>query len=394
MVGVSDENSAERGELSILACAESLIVFGISITLAIYAESWRHIAVGTCLAPLLLIRTTESTQLGLAANAKLKRGLRRLLRMTLPARDSIWRRKKALRAATALARAGYTLFYRGAAYAAIVLVIRFLVTIWGLFRHPIHSVSSMPANWYRVVLCTDFRSPLTILPGSETISDWTERQYDAYRRYGVPNVIRGPMSGYARGFLYFPAAMVRLSLKSTCALWVPLLWFVRGSFGNPYRLDIIGRFNLLIDGFGLASLALSLFTCGWLALKFVLLAAEVGFADWFNARRIARYLGPYIVPDRVPPWQLVSLINSAAGVVLFLWARQVLVVANRGGEINLQTQNRWLDAVAVIRLPLTIYVLFCSTYITLNIAADFPWPSLDRRWFPWQTVYPTTNPSQ
>jgi len=61
----STVESAENLEFSVLAVLESICAVSLSLWLTWYFQSYTHVIVAIVLAPLLLLRTEESTQLGL-----------------------------------------------------------------------------------------------------------------------------------------------------------------------------------------------------------------------------------------------------------------------------------------------------------------------------------------
>jgi hypothetical protein len=62
---ISDRQSVESEQVSMLAIFETAVAVGISITIIIYTKSVTHIAIGAAIAPFLLIRTCNSAELSM-----------------------------------------------------------------------------------------------------------------------------------------------------------------------------------------------------------------------------------------------------------------------------------------------------------------------------------------
>ncbi len=63
-VWFSTPASVEAGKTSVLAVIETLVAIALTISLAIYFKTLTYIAITACIAPFLLLRTPESTQMG------------------------------------------------------------------------------------------------------------------------------------------------------------------------------------------------------------------------------------------------------------------------------------------------------------------------------------------
>ena len=62
---VSNKESVARGEVSILAIVETLLAIALVFYLSAHFNTLRWLAVAMCVSPLLLLRTAESTRLGI-----------------------------------------------------------------------------------------------------------------------------------------------------------------------------------------------------------------------------------------------------------------------------------------------------------------------------------------
>jgi len=74
----STVESAEKLEFSVLAAVESVCAVTLSLWLAWYFQTYTHLVVAIVVAPLLLLRTEESVELGLRWFVGFSEGIRRV----------------------------------------------------------------------------------------------------------------------------------------------------------------------------------------------------------------------------------------------------------------------------------------------------------------------------
>ena len=132
----STNDSVRHGEPTVLAIGETLTAMAIALVVAVQFNTLTHIAVGGCIAPLLLLRSPDSTRL---AARWFRRAVDRFaVNPDGPEQDVN---------ITAL-KFGCLLLWS--------IIVRAVATL----RHPIKGVQEVPANWKRVVLCADIRTPV------------------------------------------------------------------------------------------------------------------------------------------------------------------------------------------------------------------------------------------
>jgi hypothetical protein len=136
----STRESVAKREPTVFAIAESLLAIAFSLAVAIYFQTLNHVAIGACVAPLLLMRSNESQALG-------RRWFFRL-RPKKPIKDDEGNP-----------------FVLGWTFLRI-LVASILVKTSATMRHPIKGFRAIPDNWARVVLCMDFAAPVELVPGA------------------------------------------------------------------------------------------------------------------------------------------------------------------------------------------------------------------------------------
>lgn len=116
---VSNKESVARGEVSVLAIAETLLAIAAVFYLSTHFNTLRWLAFAMCVSPLLLLRTDESTQLGV-----------RLLRQWLAPLNKRFQRSRPLWAEVIVT----PMFLL--AFCLVSFVARTVATIHAAFRAP------------------------------------------------------------------------------------------------------------------------------------------------------------------------------------------------------------------------------------------------------------------
>ena len=293
----STVESAENLEFSVLAVLESICAVSLSLWLTWYFRSYTHVIVAIVLAPLLLLRTEESTRLGLkwfgnslvwfgkifSQDGKQKNNFTKILYLSVIGfiifATILW----SLFAVSFWIWLSFTLIFlsswrwlldlkynalreRKSKFLGVIilvvvvlgaiavglcvitassLIIKFIATTFTFFRHPLTSLQAIPKNWYRIVLATDTAHPPELLPGMES------RQYNhlieafegiRFRPWLENNVnnqnnaILKIFSGILTLIIFLPALLYRWSLKSSALFYLPFLWII-GTPAHRQRLQ-------------------------------------------------------------------------------------------------------------------------------------------------------------
>ena len=249
MVLYSTRESIRDEKVSILAVVESVSLSAISFWLFWSHGYAEHIAAASIIAPFLLTRTPMSTALTIIWCARLGTIAGAPIRVLVAQRPN-----NTLLLMLAVYSAGPLILLFMVVFAFLCLIVKVAVGIWMLIRHPILSVSAIPNNWRRLVLCTDSVAPPEFLPGSREILD---KFYEVTRRdevsgtdqehFGILDIDRHweryrsktnksfiDYFGYLPPLIMFsvPAVAYRFSLKSTAIVWSPLLWELSPNLGD------------------------------------------------------------------------------------------------------------------------------------------------------------------
>ena len=161
----STPESTREGKPSVLAILETIAAMVISLIIAYHFSSVKHIAIGSCIAPLLLLSSERSSRLALNWADYIYRKL-----------YDLWERSqnyfafcKFLKSlfASQVSLIGTIIFWLGTIIS--IFFIKILTTTLTCIKNPIYTVKEFPLNWRRNILCTDFFTIPELIPGIESI---------------------------------------------------------------------------------------------------------------------------------------------------------------------------------------------------------------------------------
>lgn len=375
--------------MSLLAIAETVMAVTILVTLSIWLDTVKWLALAGCLTPLLLLRTDYSVQ----------KGLRWLDWVSDERRGKTW--IPLARTAGVLVTFGICIWTAGwwsvlillflispvflaplaLAYLPVLCFgIRVGATIASVLRHPLLSLQAIPQNWRRIILATDTATDPEFLPGDE---------------FGPLTFIRrgSPREPWTYGnlyivalFLYIPAVVYRWSLKATCVIYLPLIWLIEaGRFSrlsiretlDAYQASDLRRFRMVV----------SLVFLGALLLKVILLMTVTEFTEWWDTNGALQFLKLYIVPHQVPLWQIASALNAMLSIILWVYARRVLRLTEKNRPPpTAHVRVIWRIA-SVVSVGLSLYAIACASIITWkegHLVASMRrlWSLIGKDWLP------------
>jgi hypothetical protein len=379
----STEQSVAKNEPTIMALAETLLAVAISVGIAIRYQTLTHVALGACIAPFLLMRSPESVALGV-----------RWFNYVKP--------KQLSESANP--------FFVGWAYLRI-LVSSVVVKIAATVRHPVKGVQSIPANWVRVVLCTDLRTPVELVPGvgpaQKTLSEITTyrrgssfsflllativtaglvvatrylSRSDSWFASWLEGLITPVATIFALGLAcYVVAYLYRLSLKSTALVWLPLVYVVRATFDNTVKLSV------QLDEIRRSALwklirILAWITLALLAWKILILPNAI---ELWNSQPWTRILNVYVMPDEIHPWHLATGLNAAITLFGFYYFLDRAPRRLREGIWNESPVLRGVQIFTFIRGTISIYTIFVGLLLTVRAAQSMNWPAWSGKLIPW-----------
>lgn len=426
----STYESIEAGTPTVLAVAETLVASLSYVWLAAAIESWGHFLIAACLAPLALLQPRDSWS-GLELFGRLSHPVLSLNRLL---GGSLFAALVSLGTIVSLftwgaASAGWflaaALGVRLAPALVGVLFAAMLSRLAAVAEHlrwePGASVRLVPGNLYRVTACTDLVFLPELVPGNrfygvgtshldplnaftakrpayEPKVDWLTRFLQS--RIGQDEV--GPRVwrfwqalvasdtrydrimhhvGFVLGFaVLWPswlvgAAMLRLSLKGTAIVWLPILYaYQRFGLGLPIRRRVLemraGAFWRLLRWLSWGILA-----C--IAAKLLILPAHV---DAWNALAWAEQLNVFVMPSELHLWH----VAGGANALLYLAAYYLYFEPAPGrmddGVVKPRTVERVWTGFMLARTALSLVTVGLGIWLTWQTVQANP-PSVT--WWPW-----------
>lgn len=401
----STPESVRAGEPTVLAIAETIFAISASTWVALHYGTVRHIAIGGCVAPFLLLRTAQSRDLGWRMWVQAHDRLLKIL--DLPLLFKVLRKRRLSRLAFAL-----NCFATVAVMVLVTLaacVARVAATMATFVVNPIDSLTAISDNWRRTVLGLDlFESP-ELIPGPDS-SQSTEylvatRPYSAVtalfrdlRAIFEEPKVGGSNFAIAVGFptaivilliITIPALVYRYSLKATAILWYPLLWACKSFHWEEMALDARLRLYLR-DEYQRIARACSVVTIVGMMLKLGgavtrLRAIELvqQLDGLLRGTALSSLAHALIAPEEIPLWQVAMFVNSLVLIWQWSYARAVLRRLDENVPVEAEAVHRRLGGTLFVRRVLGTYAIACSLYIAVQTAYSFPWPRLGTKLFPW-----------
>ncbi len=411
LISFSKTNS---NKITLLSIIESIIAVTVTIYIAIDFGTLFYIALSASIAPFLMMKSKESKEKGLGIFCKLKE---------LLDKTSVFFRKFHLPG----------LILGQWFYVFVVLLssitIKFIVTLSFFIK----GIKSIPKNWVRIVLCTDFTTPLEIIPGyggipifpysynenaipsdQERYSEFKYRVFicllcfligyfciniiEFYNTYKKANVgFAGPDSvfewllffilmmvgifNYLIAIINLPfmveitcyilAVVYRFSLKSTSFLWLPLVYVVNETFDDS--ISIKGKLKILNDS-SIEKLKkyVSWVTIVVMAFKIILLPRII---IWWNSNSWSELLNVYIMPNEIHPWHIAATLNALVTIIGFYLFFEKASLYLEEGKWDESQVKKMYNFFCFIRGIISIYTISIGLYLTINVVISGPLPS-------------------
>jgi hypothetical protein len=377
------------GDISVLAIIETVTAVAAVIAVSSYLGSLKYIAGLALVAPFALLQTDQSRSLGI-------RFLRRLQWWTrLKAHDkSESRIVIAIQMTTiVLSSVAYLLgpflspfpahelpllllvllvllvapFYLLILALTPLLLVRTVATVFGAIRYPITTLRAVPTNWKNLVLCKDILEEPEVIPGYLDAVSTGEISADlrilnfirGLARSPLPRVFCDQGTGmflhitvlfYAIPMallLYVPYYSARWALKSTAAVWAPLLWLASAS--NNSMLTLRLRLRVLAED----ATSRTVYAFSWMALILVV-ALQLGLVPFSEESvrvldRIAVFL-----QQPLPTLCIVSAALIAIGRRLF--ASRILMLDSHK-NLSLETTNIVINVATFMQRLIVVFFL-------------------------------------
>ena len=264
-------------------------------------------------------------------------------------------------------------------------------TVFMLLRHPVRTVLAIPANWSRMVLCTDALRPPEPVPGLK-VTATTPRPENVFDLRGLANTL-GKRSGIAKfffGYFLFPVILAfiiawayRWSLKATAIVWLPLLWIIPKA---TTKLRLVARLAFVNQSsWGRTVVLFSVVVLLTFIAKVAPYSGVHEVAAWWCSLSFANGLERLVEPNAIPLWQIGSATNAVLAIGLYMLASHQLIAIKELGkfEAEMKTTDVVMKAGAVVRATLSLYTIACLGYIVAGLASSWNLPPLSDKLVPW-----------
>lgn len=392
----SNKESVAKGEPTVQAISETLIATAISVWIVVHFGTWTHVAIGSCVAPLLLLRTEDSCRIGARIVKVLGDRLTNIDAAIAHPLDTIkqWARLGWLgRTRVVISLALFPLYLLVILMALFMsfLIARAGGTIVGFLCHPLHTLGVIPSNWRRVTCVLDFWTGPELLPlpkDRQKVENLPAEFGNVYAL--VADILRDAREAsewkdkleVAFVAIALPAFLYRWSLKSTAIVWFPLLFVIDGV--KDQTGELLPRLRAwLRHPWNRLVRAVSAFLVLAFLLKVLFLMVWNGVAAWWDSTRVGQVLSVYVAPCELQWWQVATFVNSLLVWVLWIYLRGVVIHLEEGLPQNGATVTRAHKTVLVIRRILTCYTISCTLYLTVREASHWRLPPLGTKPFPW-----------
>jgi hypothetical protein len=375
--------SAEAREISALAICETVLASSASLWIVVRFETTAHILAGMAIAPFLLLRTPQSTLVGI-------RTLTSIMDAILSFGD---------RCISGHIK-GLFGFFGKAVQGVTVMPIAFispsLARVWATLvtaiRAPANTIASIPSNWQRYCLSMDTMHPPEMVPGMELVrptsvaylhvSEFLTNSGKLYFTRGdrtlLVFVAQLPLALLAVALclaaFWLPAILYRWSLKSTTLVYLPLLWIIhqakRPDASLRDHLDDLSwkpfeRLRRIYSWFVVVALTV-------IPLFLVLQAMHV--SNW-----VAEHIHPALAKIwffsglQIQFWHIARSLCALITIFLAYYA-VYLVKCRLDRDREVEPHNLLLlKVLTVVRSALALFVLGCTIWI---LSTEFDWSAI------------------
>lgn len=357
----STVESTSNNEVTVLACLETILAIGLYFWIAIVYSTTSHIVVAVCIAPLLLLRTTDSINEAVAIYVK---------------SDDFW--SEFIEDNIPISFLGLII---GLPVITIVLAVNLVlplfiksyIAIKYFIMSPLNSIKEIPNNYNKIILCTDFHHSLELVPGicERGFLDLSSQSF--YSDIKDDDLLIRLWSLFFIPLVFLPAIFYRLSLKATSVIYWPLLWIITSAnkVNAPYAIDYLkkeGDFKPVLS---------------WIVLCYYL-----GMTVIYS--RVSAFLSQYSVLDPIVEamipnylslgsWHTTSIV--CAIITIFLhWYTNNLTFKMKHNKSDGKYAPLIISGLTKIRTIFILWTIGCGVYILTN---DFNWLSIRFTWLPW-----------
>ena len=394
----STRNSFDNGEVSVLAIIETALAICSAIYIATTNKSSILIFSSCVIAPLLLLRTEQSTQMGLLVATKLLGRLDSVFTKLPDPSESTSPLVRTIKKYLYIASMFVIMFIYSTLTYIICTISKVIAVIYGITFYPKQSITAIPLNWFKYVFCIDTANPPEAIVGISnphkysiypdfdgtkhlTIEGWFHSILTACKSrtdFILCSILFSPLLLS----ILIPSIIYRWSIKSTAVIFTPLLWII-----NTYGQNIIN----ICDKMTTTRMSIiSKIKTAYSALIIILLAIKIVFI--YNATITVQHINSEIlttlyynifIPNEIPLWQSASIANSLITLALFFFSDIYLIKSKSSEPINTHKAETIFRTAATLRTILTLYITPCLGYVFFKSLSNIGIPPLKFILFPW-----------
>ena len=398
---VSTPESVRNGEVSALACLETLVAMGIAVWVIWRFDTLVPLAISVMVAPLLLLRTQESMELC----ARLIEKMFFFFDWLLDWFPDDKRSRKFGTITAGLILAIFILFL-----VAFVALMPFAIAMWtaaaralSTFRvflqKPLATFRSIPRNWRRVVLCLDSALLPELVPGTETgevalpehkdlvkfRAKEIKRIFSTLRPAENPSLIARLimlpfvlLAAFMIAVACFPSLAYRLSLKTTSLIYLPIVFLGKGTAAGTRELSLLLRSTCDSE------LERVQRSYAWFVVVFftalpitLFIGSQKTTIPW-----LPTVLNQYFWPgNEIGVWHISRSLAALITLGLFFAASKIKIRYEEGLIKNPDGVLYWMTMASRVRTIASLFTIACGIWL-VNKGVD--WSDLPGLRWPWE----------
>lgn len=378
--------SVESGTVSVLAMFETVLAISLFLYIGFASGYWYHLIVSASLAPLLLLRSELSTNIGIEKFRSLDK-------------EEYSYRNRGGRYLSGVSLALWSLL--------ALFAIRIYATLQSIRIIGVRIVTNIPRNWRRVALCMDFAHHPEAVAGIEVYSA-THPSESRLKEITITSLIRRYKTGnegkplnikifrtmvYSWVFLclFIPSIILRLSLKTSTIAYLPFIYFSREiglSQGDAYV-----RFKRVVE----AKAGLIWAIMGvWIVLTIIPIVFATFIATLTHSHELPGYVDHilnYLTPvPTLERWNVVRALCATITIAMFIVSFFCLKKCENMPHGELTSIALWDSVVRmldIVRSVGIVYLTLCTIlilwYLAGHIELDDIWfvvPEIGKSWLP------------
>jgi len=288
----------------------------------------------------------------------------------------------------------------GGVVGVVSLIIKFTATTFTFFRHPLSSLQAIPANWYRIVLATDMWHPPELLPGIESqryrelidgfhdlrFREWLRRASNGDDIFS--NILSWILGWILTLIFFLPALLYRWSLKSSALFYLPFIWII----GTPTHIkklheNLDEQLALWKDsalakvGVIYAVIVIVFFTALPLFLKIKLHDLSAGLPA--NLHGLTEMIVPFFVTFEWKAWHVARFLAAVITLGVWFYLDTLVIQRKFRKDVGLHGEAKIIFHLLRVRQLLSLFTLACGVYVLYQM---IPWAEIfhNFQWVPWR----------